>query len=81
MAVPVSSLLATRCLRSVDVLSSADVATDGGPAGPLEAVLVRVMNPLVTDVTPPVGSGRTSAPTNEYVVDNASCDIVTTCST
>jgi cysteine-rich repeat protein len=51
----------------VDV-SSADVATDGGRAGPLEGVLVRVMNPAVTDVAPPLGSGD-KAPSNEYVVD------------
>jgi cysteine-rich repeat protein len=51
----------------VDV-TSADIATDGGRAMALEGVLVRVMNPTVTDIAPPLSTGD-KAPSNEFVVD------------
>jgi large repetitive protein len=42
----------------------------GTTAGPLEAVLVRVQNVIVTDINPPPGMAD-NPPTNEFVVSNA----------
>lgn len=51
-------------------VSPADVATDGGRATALEAVLVRVDNVTVTDIAPPLGAADV-APSNEFVVDGS----------
>ncbi len=64
----VTVLSSGNALPAPVVVSPADVATDGGRAAALEAVLVRVDNITVTDIAPLPGSGDV-APTNEFVVD------------
>lgn len=53
-----------------ELVSPADVATDGGLAVAYEGMLVRVDNVTVTDVAPPLGAGDV-APSNEFVVDGS----------
>ena len=61
----------TRPLPTPVSVTPAEVRTGGSRAAELEGVLVRLDNVSVTAVEPPPGSGD-SAPTNEYVVDDAS---------
>jgi large repetitive protein len=61
----------TRPLPTPVRVTSAEVRTGGPRAAELEGVLVRLDNVTVTAVEPPPGSGD-SAPTNEYVIDDAS---------
>jgi hypothetical protein len=51
-------------------VTPAEVVTGGSKAGPLEGVVVKVSNVVVSD-TAPAPAGGDKAPTNEYAVDSA----------